>query len=550
MNKGGIYTKKVIKYFKKPHNFGRMKNPDGVGKVGNPVCLLSKQNIHTNNDLKEINEIFKKDRVLSYNGRYNNVNRVVMRDYNGEILIIKNKLGTVSLTPDHLILAIKIPKGDKFLRTKNKKQLIPAWYHAKDLKKGDIVLYPILKEKNSLSYIAINIPKLKWDFKSKKIPNKIPINSDLLRLFGYFLAEGYIQDRPCRTFISITLNISETTIVKDIKGISKNLFGLDPLIKEVPKRKTVIINLYSAKLARWFKQLFGAGADKKIIPNFVMNLPSEKQKALIYGLWKGDGYINLARNGSRAGYVTISPKLAQQIKTLLLRQKIVPSIYIDKKRKVKGVSHKESYRIHVGQRDSLIKLCSILGVKYIPRSYPSVDSWLDEKFCYTPITQIKKSNYKGKVFNLEVSNGRSFISEAFCLHNCGDVMWLYIKVGKDRKGREIIKDIKFETFGCVAAIATSSVITDLAKGKTLRKALKIDRNQIVKSLGGLPPIKIHCSVLAAGALSEAIYDYLSKNKKEISKELEEIHRRIEKEKKEIKERYKEWIKIEEEMHKK
>jgi len=133
---------------------------------------------------------------------------------------------------------------------------------------------------------------------------------------------------------------------------------------------------------------------------------------------------------------------------------------------------------------------------------------------------------------------------------CGDVMWLYIKVGKDKKGREIIKNIKFETFGCVAALATSSVITDLARGKTIEEALKINRNDVVKSLGGLPPIKLHCSVLAADALTEAIYDYLSKNKREIPKELRETRQRIEKEKKEIEERYKEWIKIEEEMHKK
>lgn len=133
---------------------------------------------------------------------------------------------------------------------------------------------------------------------------------------------------------------------------------------------------------------------------------------------------------------------------------------------------------------------------------------------------------------------------------CGDVMWLYIKVVKDKKGREIIKDIKFETFGCVAAIATSSVITDLAKGKTLKEVMKIDREKIVKSLGGLPPIKIHCSILAASALAEAIYDYLSKKKREIPKELQKKHQRIAKEKKEIKKRYKEWIKIEEEMHKK
>ena len=125
---------------------------------------------------------------------------------------------------------------------------------------------------------------------------------------------------------------------------------------------------------------------------------------------------------------------------------------------------------------------------------------------------------------------------------CGDVLWLYIKVGKNKEGKEIIKDIKYQTFGCVAAISTSSVVTDLAKGKTLQEALKIDSNKVVKSLGGLPAIKYHCSLLAVDALSGAIYDYLSKNKKKIPKELQKRHQRIEREKKEIEEKYKRWLK--------
>jgi len=111
---------------------------------------------------------------------------------------------------------------------------------------------------------------------------------------------------------------------------------------------------------------------------------------------------------------------------------------------------------------------------------------------------------------------------------CEDVMWLYLKVGRDKKKKEIIKEIKFETLGCVFAIASGSTITDLAKGKTLEEAMEIDGKQIIKSLGELPPAKIHCSILAARALSEAIYDYLLKNKKEIPKKLLEVHRKIEK----------------------
>lgn len=120
---------------------------------------------------------------------------------------------------------------------------------------------------------------------------------------------------------------------------------------------------------------------------------------------------------------------------------------------------------------------------------------------------------------------------------CGDVMWLYIKI--DKKTQKI-SDIKFETFGCVAAISTSSTITDLAKGKTISEALKIEKDDIVKKLGGLPEIKYHCSVLAVDALVEAIYDYFTKNKMEIPQELEKKHNIIQKSKEIIEKRYEKW----------
>ena len=88
---------------------------------------------------------------------------------------------------------------------------------------------------------------------------------------------------------------------------------------------------------------------------------------------------------------------------------------------------------------------------------------------------------------------------------CGDLMTIYIKVNKD-----IITDIKFKTFGCAAAIATSSMITELAKGKTLEEAEHITRDNVAHELDGLPPVKMHCSNLAADALKKAIKDYQSK----------------------------------------
>ncbi|MDD5750885.1 MAG: iron-sulfur cluster assembly scaffold protein, partial [Candidatus Pacebacteria bacterium] len=116
---------------------------------------------------------------------------------------------------------------------------------------------------------------------------------------------------------------------------------------------------------------------------------------------------------------------------------------------------------------------------------------------------------------------------------CGDVMRLYIKVGANAKKQEIIKDIKFETYGCLSAIASSSMLTDLVKGKTLEQALVFDRKEIVDELGGLPPIKLHCSVLAGDALLEAIHNYLSKNKKPIPEGLIKRHQQLQKEKESI-----------------
>ncbi|OGB90138.1 iron-sulfur cluster assembly scaffold protein [candidate division WOR-1 bacterium RIFCSPHIGHO2_01_FULL_53_15] len=118
---------------------------------------------------------------------------------------------------------------------------------------------------------------------------------------------------------------------------------------------------------------------------------------------------------------------------------------------------------------------------------------------------IKLTDFKGKVYNLEVEGSHSYISSAMALHNCGDIMKMFIKV-KDN----IITDVKFQTFGCGAAIATSSMATEMIKGKSLDEALALTNKAVAESLGGLPAVKMHCSVLAEEAVQAAINDYLIK----------------------------------------
>jgi len=111
---------------------------------------------------------------------------------------------------------------------------------------------------------------------------------------------------------------------------------------------------------------------------------------------------------------------------------------------------------------------------------------------------------------------------------CGDMMWMYLKIGKNGKGEDIITDVKVKTFGCVAAISTSSVLTEMIKGKSLKEAMKVTKQDIVDILNGLPKIKVHCSILAIDALKEAVYDYYRRNKRPVPEDIRKIHERVQK----------------------
>ncbi len=107
------------------------------------------------------------------------------------------------------------------------------------------------------------------------------------------------------------------------------------------------------------------------------------------------------------------------------------------------------------------------------------------------------------VGEIEGANGVGQVGNA----KCGDIMRISLVVEED-----IIKDIKFKTFGCGAAVATSSMVTEMVKGKTLEEALKVTNSTVAEALGGLPETKLHCSNLAADAVHDAIKNYLEKTK--------------------------------------
>lgn len=105
---------------------------------------------------------------------------------------------------------------------------------------------------------------------------------------------------------------------------------------------------------------------------------------------------------------------------------------------------------------------------------------------------------------IEDANGVGEVGNAVC----GDIMKIYLKINSD----EVIEDVKFETFGCGSAIASSSMATQMIKGKPVSEALKLTNQAVTEALGGLPPHKVHCSVLAEEAIKKAVNDYYENNK--------------------------------------
>lgn len=112
-------------------------------------------------------------------------------------------------------------------------------------------------------------------------------------------------------------------------------------------------------------------------------------------------------------------------------------------------------------------------------------------------------NNPRNVGEIENASGVGTVGNA----KCGDIMRMYFDI--DEQG--IIQDVKFKTFGCGAAVATSSMATELVKGKTVQEALKVTNKAVMEALDGLPPVKVHCSLLAEEAIHAALWDYAQKN---------------------------------------
>src|SRR3989338_8238376 len=257
----GPYSEKVMEHFMHPHNVGDMPDADGTGHVGNPVCVTPETLIYTNPSVEVISGIGKDMRVLGHDGFYHNVENVYERFYKGPVFNIDvHSLGNLVVTPEHHILAVNTTRLSH--KHRDYKKCFRDWFLSLELKKGDTILFPILKETKDKKFMDFDIEKPKWDFKSKKLPDKILVDKDFLRLVGYYLSEGSVVTKPCRGQVVFTFGSHEKDYIDDVKRIMKKIFSLEANKIRIFHNSASII-FSSARLARFLEKYFGKGAQNK-----------------------------------------------------------------------------------------------------------------------------------------------------------------------------------------------------------------------------------------------------------------------------------------------
>ncbi|MEW6603965.1 MAG: 2-oxoacid:ferredoxin oxidoreductase subunit beta [Thermoproteota archaeon] len=373
-----------------------------------PGCVLPDTTIHCNPSVKQIQQIAVGDKVLGRDGRFHKVTEIISHIHRGRMFkFITKCFGETFATAEHPILIVK--RSDKNKKLHNTSYDC-VWKRADEIEEKDYLVYPIQKEEADLETVTVNYNLSKKDTVSKKLSTEIPLTREFLRLMGYYIAKGFVNNRE----VCFTFNANEIEYIEDVKQAMMKTFGLQAIL--LTRRNSTTLTFYSAPLARVFAEWFGSGAINKKLPHFAMLLPVTKQTEIIKGMWRGDGCVIGAQ--LRSNFKTISKTLSEQLKILLLRQGIVPIISTGK---ANGI-HKKSYSIQVVNDRNFVILCKVLGKERDMGSHvgkpPS--SIVQPDYILVPIRKIESFDYDGPVYNLEVEEVNSYVSENAILHNCGD----------------------------------------------------------------------------------------------------------------------------------
>jgi len=419
-------------------------------------CLLPDTYLHSNPGIKKIKDISVGDKVFTHKGRLKKVEQIHTRHYKGPIYDIKPYnfrmgLKTTSEHPFYIIKTFKECKNCSHTICKPTcayyqkrgcshpyfKEYRPRWVLAKDIQKGDILIFPrfniITKDVKEIKFSDYLSRKQFEVFKDKitcnrgridkKLSNIIKIDKAFCRLIGYYISEGYTDNRDS---ISFCFHRDEKKYVRDLKFLMKKAFNLfSPRIYKRKNTNSIEIIYFSKILAKIFSQFFYNStnirrAHTKRLPSWMLNLPLEKQAEIFRGWWRGD-----------AG-CTSSRELMNQMKIICLRLGIIPSINKRSKEDFnEKYVHKIGDRVIYARHDQFIlyglsffqDLFGLLkdpcfNQKRFKSKITRRHGWIDERYVYIPVRDIGIEHYEGEVYNLEVENDNSYLSEFATVHNC------------------------------------------------------------------------------------------------------------------------------------
>jgi len=416
-------------------------------------CLLPDTYLHSNPGIKKIKDISVGDKVFTHKGRLKKVKKIYKRYYKGKIYNIKPYnfrigLKTTSEHPFYIIKSYKDCKNCTHTICKPAcayyqkigcshpyfKKYKPEWVQAEDVEKGDILIFPRFnKQIKHIKEIKLSKFLSKDDYRlqeekilpslgtrANKLPNVIKVDKELCRLIGYYVSEGYTDNRDS---ISFCFNRSERKYIKDLKFLMNSIFGLSsPRIYKRRNTNSIEIIYFSKILAKVFSKLFYNNsatrrAHTKCLPFWTLDLPIEKQVEIFKSWWYGDTGC------------TSSRELMNQMKIICLRLGIIPSIHEQSKEDSnKKYTKKIGDRIIKAQHNSfslnlsffqdLFGLLKTPSFKKFNTKLTRRHGWIDKKNIYIPVRDIETENYQGEVYNLEVEDDNSYLSEFAAVHNC------------------------------------------------------------------------------------------------------------------------------------
>ncbi len=427
-----ILMEKEEQFYEMLSNFDFLPNSPCLMNAGRDLqmlhaCFRGDQPIMTAGGIKPIEEIKEGELVLTASGRYRKVVKTMERFVENYriINIWKMPKQTLTVSDDHPILCLnqKINKTQwKFASEITSDDYVAVSYPSKTKNMKKLFVIDFLDKKK---YTVINeyIHKInkdknhpKYSIQMKLIKNEIDVDYDLMKLFGYYLSEGDIDQGDS---IRFTFNSGELDYMNDVINLMEKKFGITSKIEKSSAGNWSNLRFFSRILVNVFKSLIGEGFNKKNIPSWFLELPIEKQKGLLAGIIRGDGFPVKNRHTTNIRATLSNPNIVYAVWTILARQGFLANF---KKDNLSKLGTTNSYTSLLDAHNSE----KIFNEIFIDREFNGItqismrrvkQKYIDGRF-FLPVKDITVIMEPIKVYNFEVEEEHTYVANNIAVHNC------------------------------------------------------------------------------------------------------------------------------------